>query len=275
MTNFFLTIKAEFFKFHVTRAWYVSLSIITFVIGLFVARNFLKDISTGLQLGSLAYNPAIMLIEMSLNILSGIILPFVLSIVIFLNLKQTDSPRTWIYGLNTQKSNYYTIGKLAAVVFVWFLFLSVLYALHLLLTLITVCIYPNYFLGYENNYQFVTFWFVKYYVCSLGAISLIYLINVLIKSKAAVLLTTLLLPYLGIFFSQKGILFPLSYPYFSTFRHLINFKAHTRLHSGKDIHYSFEKIFTGYEILSLIIVSLSILFILLNHKMIINKLVKP
>lgn len=275
MTNFFYIIKAEFYKFHLVRSWYITLFVTTVLVIFFVLKNFFGNVSTGIQIGSSAYNPYLMLFTQCLSILSILVLPIVLSIGVFINLKFVENHKIWIYGLTTKQPFYYIINKLASLFIIWFLFLLFLYGFILFLSLLLINIYPKYFIDYPIHHQFLLFWFLKYYLCSLGALSILYLMNLLIKSKPAILTITILLPFIGVFFSKKGISFPLSYAYFSNFNYLVNYRKQLELNFGTNKAYHLASIVTGYEILSLIIVGACLFGIAYYQKDMIRNLIKP
>jgi hypothetical protein len=270
-----VNIKAELYRVNLNKGWHIAFFLSLFLVFFLIVKTFNKNIIPGFQLGATAYNPYLGLLTQSLNILSAIVLPIIIAVVVFIQVKLTESNKTWLYGLTTQQPFYYIINKLASLFIIWFLFLLFLYGLILFLSLLLINIYPKYFIDYPIHHQFLLFWFLKYYLCSLGAVSILYLMNLLIKSKPVILTITILLPFIGVFFSKKGISFPLSYAYFSNFNYLVNYRKQLELNFGTNKAYHLASIVTGYEILSLIIVGACLFGIAYYQKDMIRNLIKP
>lgn len=229
-------------------------------------RSLNKSIIPGIQIGTEAYNPYLELISNSFSLLATLILPIILPIYIFVNIKQTENYTNWTYGLIVQKPFNYVLGKLLAIIFIWFCFLSLLCILFLVASITIIKLYPIYFQDYEINHQFTIIWFLKFYICNLGSIALIYIANLFIKSKPIALVVPLFLPFIGLFFSGKGIFFPLSYAYQSTFWFSITYIDHIKLKTAEKMRFGFDDIITGYEILSIIIFALVIGYFYLNQQ---------
>lgn len=268
-------LKADLYKSLNNKGFYATLFIVACLTILFISISLAKDKTTDIQYFRLGFNPYFSLIAFSLNFpLSKGVLPLILSLLIFTNLKLNENLSMWVYGLNTQAPLNYLFGKLIVLLLVWVFFLAIIFLLHIFLIFLISYYYPDFFLGYEPNHQFLFFWFLKYYISSLGNLTLFFLVNILIQSRAVILILTLFLPYMSIYFSLGGIFNPISYSVLSTNKHYEIYVNQLAKKNDLSLNYDFKSIITAYEIFSLIIVISCILFIVFNQKRIVGSLIK-